>query len=149
MITVAIDTNVLAYAEGTNGAAMKKRALEVVQRLAPEATVLPAQTLGELFNVLVKKARWPARRASDAILSWGDTFPLVETTPEVLLAALDLTTNHRFGIWDAVVLASAAEARARLLLSEVLHDGFTWSGVTVANPFAAKRHPLLDALLNA
>jgi predicted nucleic acid-binding protein len=149
MITVAIDTNVLAYAEGTNGPIMKKRALDVIEKLAPEATVLPAQTLGELFNVLVKKARWSRDRAANAILTWGDSYPLAETTPDVVLAALDLTRHHQFGVWDAIVLASAADARARLLLSEDLQDGLTWSGVTVANPFAAKRHPLLDALLTA
>jgi predicted nucleic acid-binding protein len=149
MTTVAIDTNVLAYAEGTNGAIMKKRALDVVEKLSPEATVLPAQTLGELFNVLVKKGRWSASRAAGAILSWGDTYPLAETTPDVVLAALDLARNHQFGIWDAIVLASAADAHARLLLSEDLQDGFTWRGVTVVNPFAANRHPLLNALLNA
>jgi len=28
-----------------------------------------------------------------------------------------------------------------------MQDGFTWSGVTVANPFATNPHPLLAALL--
>jgi hypothetical protein len=31
--------------------------------------------------------------------------------------------------------------------SEDLKDGFSWRGVTVVNPFAAMRHPLLGALL--
>ena len=35
----------------------------------------------------------------------------------------------------------------RLLLSEDLQDGFTWRGVTVANPFAAQQHPLWASLL--
>ena len=30
---VALDTNVLAYAEGANGAAMRDKALELIQRL--------------------------------------------------------------------------------------------------------------------
>ena len=68
---VALDTNVLAYAEGANGAAMRDRALEVIQRLPVGAVVLPVQTLGELFNVLVRKAkRRPARaRGSRADLA--------------------------------------------------------------------------------
>ena len=52
---IALDTNVLAYAEGTNGAAMRDKALELIQRLPQGAVVLPVQTLGELFNVLVEK----------------------------------------------------------------------------------------------
>jgi predicted nucleic acid-binding protein len=45
------------------------------------------------------------------------------------------------------MLAVAAEGSCRLLLSEDLQDGFSWRGVTVANPFAAVRHPLLAAML--
>ena len=44
----------LANAEGTNGAAMRATALELIERLPAEAVVLPVQTLGELFNVLVR-----------------------------------------------------------------------------------------------
>ena len=147
MITVALDTNVLAYAEATNGQIPQRRVLRILDRLVPEGTVVPAQALGELFNVLVKKARWPVARASAAVISWGDTFPVVETSPDVMLAAIELTRQHQLGVWDAVILASAADAHARLLLSEDLQDGFTWRGVTVANPFATKRHALLDAIL--
>ncbi|HZC22176.1 MAG TPA: VapC toxin family PIN domain ribonuclease, partial [Candidatus Binatia bacterium] len=49
--------------------------------------------------------------------------------------------------WDAIILSAAAEAGCRLLLSEDLQAGFTWNGVTVANPFAAKKHELLAELL--
>ena len=53
---VALDTNILAYAEGVNGDSMKRTALELVQNLAEGAVLLPGQTLGELFNLLVRKA---------------------------------------------------------------------------------------------
>jgi predicted nucleic acid-binding protein len=52
---IALNTNVLAYAEGANGAAMRDKALELIQRLPPGAIVLPVQALGEPFNVLVRK----------------------------------------------------------------------------------------------
>jgi predicted nucleic acid-binding protein len=58
-----------------------------------------------------------------------------------------LAVDHRFGWWDAVILSAAADARCRLLLSEDLQEGFTWSGVTVTNPFSTSRHPLLEAML--
>ncbi|MFS3136734.1 hypothetical protein ACLRDC_15405 [Gluconacetobacter sacchari] len=72
---------------------------------------------------------------------------LVETSPEAMLTAADLATDHRLGIGDSVVLSVASHAGCRLLLSEDLQEGFTWGGVTVVNPFATSRHPLLDALL--
>lgn len=144
---VALDTNVLAYAEGTNGPEMKEAALELIQHLPGGSIVVPVQTLGELFNVLVRKAKRPAASARAAMLSWRDAYPVIDTSSGVMLNATDLATDHNFPIWDAVVLSASAEAGCRLLLSEDLQEGFTWRGVTVTNPFAATRHALLSALL--
>lgn len=144
---VALDTNVLAYAEGVNGTERRDLALDLLRGLPQQATVISAQVLGELFDVLVRKAGRSRPDARDALLAWRDTFGIIETSPEILLAALDLAIDHRFGIWDAVVMSAASQAGCRLLLSEDMQDGFTWGGVTVVNPFAEPRHVLLDALL--
>lgn len=144
---VALDTNVLAYAEGINGDERRRTALDLVRRLPQEATVIPVQVLGELFNVLVRKAGKTRGEAREAVLSWRDAFPLIETSPPIMLAAADLATDHQFGIWDAVILSASSQAGCRLLLSEDLQAGFTWAGVTVVNPFTSPRHALLNALL--
>ena len=146
---LALDTNVLAYAEGVNGAPRKKMALEFIEKLPADSTFVPVQVLGELFHVLVRKAGRPPQRARAAILSWQDTFPLIETSPAVLLAATDLAVQHHFSIWDAVVFSAAAAAGCRLLLSEDLQGGFTWNGVTVTNPFSGVKHELLAGLLGS
>ena len=143
---IALDTNVLVCAEGVNGAAMRNKALELLQRLPPGAVVLPVQTLGELFNVLVRKAKRRPDRARAAVLGWCDAYAVAETSAAVIASATDLATDHGLTIWDSVVLAAAAEAGCRLLLSEDLRDGFTWRGVTVTNPFAPALHPILAAL---
>jgi len=144
---IALDTNILAYAEGTNGAALRDKALELIERLPAEAIVLPVQTLGELFNVLVRKAKRRPAMARAAVLNWRDAYFMVETSARIMVNAMDLASGHGLTIWDSVVLAASAEADCRLLLSEDLQDGFTWQGVTVANPFSATLHPLLAALL--
>jgi predicted nucleic acid-binding protein len=144
---IALDTNVLAYAEGANGATMRDKALKLIQRLPPEVVVLPVQTLGELFNVLVRKAKRRPGRAREAVLGWRDAYAVVETSASVIVNATDLASDHGLTIWDSVVLAASAEAECRLLLSEDLQEGFTWRGVTVANPFAPTLHPILAALL--
>lgn len=144
---IALDTNILAYAEGVNGAALKKAALQLIRKLPDTETFLPVQVLGELFRVLVGKARYSPTEARNAILGWQDTFPLIETSSSVLNAAADLAANHGLSIWDAVILSAAAAAGCRLLLSEDLHEGFTWNGVTVTNPFAVKKHELLVGVL--
>jgi len=145
-MNVAVDSNILAYAEGVNGATNRAAALGLLQALPPETTMVPVQALGELFAVLVRKAGKSRAEAAAAVLSWGDAFPLIETSNDVLLAATDLAQAHQLGLWDAVMLSAAADARCRLLLSADLPEGFTWRGVTVTNPFASRRHPLLDAL---
>jgi predicted nucleic acid-binding protein len=146
-VRVALDTNILAYAEGVNGTAMKQRALSLVEKLPDGTALLPVQTLGELFSLLVRKAGRAPADARKAILSWQDAFAPIETSAAVMLGAADLATDHRLSIWDAVILSSAAEAGCRLLLSEDLQEGFTWKGVTVTNPFSAGRNELLEGLL--
>jgi len=144
---VALDTNVLVYAEGVNGAPRRKAALAIIERLPPENTFVPVQVLGELFHVLVRKARWAPKEARHSILDWHDTLIPIETSPSVLLRAADLSSEHSVGIWDAVVLSAAAAAGCRFLLSEDLQAGFTWNGLTIVNPFVEPKHELLAELL--
>ena len=144
---IALDTNVLAYAEGINGTKRRDAALTLLRQLPQEATVVPVQVLGELFNVLVRKGGKSRNDARNALQSWRDTFPVVETSPDVMVAAADLATDHQLGIWDAVILSAASQSGCRLLLSEDLQEGFTWAGVTVVDPFSSSKHALLQALL--
>ena len=144
---VALDTNILAYAEGVNGAARKATAVELLQRLPAGSALLPVQTLGELFQLLVRKVNRTPAQARAAILGWRDAFPLIETSETVIVGAAELAASHRFSFWDGVVLASAAEGGCRLLLSEDLQEGFTWNSVTVTNPFGVSSHPLLTGFL--
>ena len=48
---VALDTNILAFAEGVNGLAMKRAALALLDKVPQRAVVLPVQVLGELFQM--------------------------------------------------------------------------------------------------
>jgi predicted nucleic acid-binding protein len=146
---IALDTNVLAYAAGVNGRERQAVALELLGQLSESETFVPVQALGELFRVLVRKAKVQPRLARTTILRYRDAYPLIETSSTVFLSATDLAVDHKIGIWDAIMFAAAAEAGCRLLLSEDLQEGFTWGGTTVVNPFAAVRHPLLAGLLES
>jgi predicted nucleic acid-binding protein len=143
---IALDTNIVAYAEGINDPERQKIAVALVRTLDEASTFLPAQVLGELFRVL-RKAKYSGERARTIILRWQNTFPVVETSRSVLLAGIDLAVDHHLTIWDAIILGAAAEAQCRLLLSEDMQEGFTWNRVTVTNPFATKKHELLAGLM--
>ena len=143
---IVLDTNVLAYAAGVNGAERQRAAIELLGKLSESETFLPVQALGELFRVLVRKAKVSPRLARTTIIRYRDTYPLIETSSSVFMSATDLAVDHKINIWDAVIFAAAAETGCRLLLSEDLQEGFKWGGVTVVNPFAATVHPLLARL---
>ena len=133
---IALDTNLLAYAEGVNGEERRRIALAILQDQPQGTLMIPVQALGELFVVLTRKAGRAAAEARDAVLGWSDSYPLIETTPDVMIEAMELATTHRLAFWDSIMLAAAAQAGCRLLLSEDMQHGFTWRGVTIRNPFA-------------
>lgn len=144
---VALDTNILAYAEGIGDSALRDRTMELIKRLPPEYILLPVQALGELYRVLTSKAKRAPDIARSSILQWADSFEVADSTWSAFQSAFDLAGDHDLQIWDALILSVAAENRCRILLSEDLQHGFTWRGVVVVNPYRLPDHPLLSALL--
>ena len=116
--------------------------IALLARLGEDEVVIPVQALGELAHVL-RRDRRDAAAITRSIAAWTSVFATPATDIDTFTLALDLAARHRLQIWDAVILAAAAEAGCSLLLSEDMQDGFTWRGVAVANPFAATPHPLL------
>lgn len=149
MLLAAIDTNVLAYAEGAGDEPRRVQALGLLTRLPEAAVVLPVQVLGELFRLLVGKLRQPPAQAREIVLHWSDAYAVRDSTWGALQSAFDLSAAHGLTIWDSLILSVAAEQRCRVLLSEDLQHGFTWRGTTVVNPFAQPAHPLLAGLVEA
>jgi predicted nucleic acid-binding protein len=145
---IALDTNFLLYAEGINDAARREVARSIAPRLPAGNTFVPVQVMGELFRMLTRKAKYDAATARATVLNLCDVYQPLETTQQALVSAMDLAADHQLSIRDAIVVSTAAEAGCRLLLSEDMHDGFVWRGLTITNPFADKRHPLLEAALD-
>ena len=143
---VALDTNVLAYAEGLGDERRCGAAVQLIERLPSDQVVVPAQVLGELSRVLTGKAGRSTIQSRTAVLGWADSFEVADSTWFAFQAALDLVVDHQIPMWDALILAVAAENHCRLLLSEDFQDGFVWHGVTVVDPFAAEPSPMLTRL---
>ena len=122
-------------------------ATDLIRRLEGADLVLPAQVLGELLTVLLRKGHWAGQAARQAVGEWAAGFETRPTSIATFIQATGLMVEHAIPVWDAVLLATAAEAGCRVLLSEDFHAGFTWGGVTVANPFADPPHPLLAVTL--
>lgn len=143
----ALDTNLLVYAEGFGDPARVGATRQLLARLSDADLVVPLQCLGELFRVLTGKAGRSAPQAQEAVLGWLDAYQVVETNASSWRGAMDLCVAHQLASWDALVLNVAAEAGARLLLTEDLNPGFSWRGVQVVNPLQHPADPLLNQLL--
>ncbi|MEO5800476.1 MAG: PIN domain-containing protein [Gemmatimonadales bacterium] len=147
MIKVAIDTNVLLYAEGLDDALRRQTVLELLRRMPQGTLTACTVVLGEFVHVLTHRGKRSASEARRAVSEICDAIPPSVTSVAAFAMALNLAVDHRLGIWDALILASAAESGCRLLLSEDYQEGFSWNGVTVTSPFRSPRHPLLEAML--
>jgi predicted nucleic acid-binding protein len=144
---VALDTNILVYAMGFNDPAREAASLRVIAAFHPEELVLPAQAMGELYAVGRRKVGLSAAEARQSVEGWSSRLAVVAAAEEQFMEALDVAGTHGLQFWDALILATAARAGCRLLLSEDMQDGFVWKGCTVANPFAPALHPLLADVL--
>jgi predicted nucleic acid-binding protein len=144
---IALDTNVLVYYEGVNDNVKQRSALDLLDHLDEQTLVLPTQVIGELFAVLSRRTALPSDEIRATVLEWFDGCEVISSTAAVMANAIDIASMHKLNIWDAVIVGAAAEAECQLLLSEDMQDGFVWRSLTVANPFAAIKHPLLAGIL--
>ena len=108
----------------------------IIRDAAHNEILLPVQVIGELFALLVRKAKCSVPEARAKASEWADSYGMIGTSPRVLRDGLELAATHRLALWDAVIVAAAAEADCRVLLTEDMQNGFTWRGVTLRNPFA-------------
>jgi predicted nucleic acid-binding protein len=146
---VALDTNVLAYAEGLGDDVRCQLASDLISKLDPINSLVPVQVLGELSRILTTKLKKSSADVRELLLSWSDAVVVADTTWTAFQSAIDLTVDHQISMWDALIMSVAAENKCRLLISEDFQNGFTWRGVTVVNPFdtKAKTYKLLTSAI--
>lgn len=139
---IALDTGILAYSEGLVSRAGDAARVPVCQALlrriaaAGGRAVVAAQALAELHHILVDKAGASPADAGAVLERLTRFCDIVATDEAVLAAASDLVASDPMPIFDAIALASAAEGRASLFLSQDFPEGLIWRGLTVCDPFA-------------
>jgi predicted nucleic acid-binding protein len=146
---VAVDTNILVYAEGGGEDAKREVSMSLLTRLNRTGYILPVQAAGEFLRVLRRKMRVDAAEAFRRLDELSINATLAPTTESVFAEAREIMDAHGFDIWDCILMAASRAGGSRLLLSEDMHDGFVWRGMTIANPFAAKQHRLLQSYLKS
>ena len=134
-----IDTNVLVYAEASDAPVKQQAALVLLKQLYETGTgVLSTQVLQEYCNVAIKKLKLPARHIR-AQLDLYEQFEVVQVTPAIIRAGLDLHQTRSVSFYDALILASAETAGCNVLFSEDMNTGEVMAGVRILNPFAIRK----------
>lgn len=132
---IALDTNLLVYAEGYGDDVRCEQARSLIEAVPAISVVIPGQCLGELFRVLHAKAGLPRGLAADRVLRWADVFTIADSGSQAFLLALDLVRSHLLQIWDALIISVANTSQCRLLATEDSPGQPMLAGVTTANPF--------------
>jgi len=131
-----IDTNVLIYAQACDAPVKQRAALTLLKNLYENNEgVLSTQVLQEYCNVALKKLKLSAQDIR-AQLDLYEQFEVVQVTPAVIRAGLDLHQTRSVAFYDALIIASAHIAGCTVLFSEDLNAGETMAGVRIINPFA-------------
>lgn len=136
-----VDTNVLVYAHDAQAGSRHVTARRVLGELWDSRHgSLSTQVLQEFYAVATRKLKpaLPRREARALVAAYGEWCD-VATEPQLIVAASRLEEEHTLAFWDALIVAAALRADARVLISEDLQDGRQFGSLRVANPFTESR----------
>ena len=130
-----VDTNILVYAEDGRETARRDVAARVLSELWSSGFgVLSTQVLQEFYNAATRKLTMSPEAARRIVAQYAE-WPVVETTPQLIVSASLLHERHSFAFWDALIVEAALLSGATTLLSEDLQDGRRIGDLVISNPF--------------
>lgn len=126
-----LDTNILIYA------VVREDRSARAEELLAAGGVVSVQVLNEFVSVVRRKLKMPWAQVLDALDAIRVLCPdPVAVSIEAHETALEIAQKHRYEIYDALIIASALQARCEVLYSEDLHHGQVIAGrLTIRNPF--------------
>jgi predicted nucleic acid-binding protein len=136
------DTNILVYSFDRSDAAKQRRAQNLIESAIEFRNgVISYQVVQEFLNVALRRFRQTLPPAEARTYLTRILMPMCEVFPDGQLYAEALTFAEEtgWGFYDSLIVASAAAARCATLWSEDLQDGRVVRGVTIRNPFPARR----------
>jgi predicted nucleic acid-binding protein len=146
MTRVALDSNLLLYAELEPESSKGKRARAMILASARDG-VIPVQVLGEYLRVVQRRLPAAFAGAVAQAEQYRRIFLTAPTTDGVLTAAAETASAHGLQLWDAVICAAADSAGATILFTEDLQDGRRLNNLLLLNPFLPANNAAIDAAL--
>ena len=132
---ISADTNIFVYAADTRDALKQEIAQAIVPRLRSRGARIALQVIGEFQNIALRKLKIPQSMAAERASFLLDGFATFPASRSAARAALAEMASGRLSYWDALMLASAAEAGCTAMLSEDMQDGARIFGLEIVNPF--------------
>ena len=125
------DTNVLIYALAKGDPRSK-----IAEELLAKGGTVGIQVLNEFVAVATRKLGMPWAEILEVLDVLRILFPHpVPVTVDTHDMALRIFERYGYGIYDALVIAAALQARATTLYSEDMRDGQVIDGLAIRNPF--------------
>jgi predicted nucleic acid-binding protein len=146
MTRVALDSNILIYAELEPESEKGRRSADLILRAACDG-VIPAQVLGEYLRFVQRRAPAAFAYAIRQASLYQAAFLTPSTTDAIINKAAELARTHRLQLWDAVVCAASLAAGAKVLMTEDMQDGRMIDGMRLINPYAAGNAEAIEAVL--
>jgi predicted nucleic acid-binding protein len=130
-----IDTNLLIYAISSDEPLKKLIALTVLKQLRINRTgVLSTQVITEYGNVALNKLKISHADVRLQMQFWQQ-YEVVQVTPDIIHAGLDLHQTRSIRYFDALIVAAAKTSGCTVLYSEDMNAGEMVNGVRIVNPF--------------
>lgn len=130
-----VDTNILIYAFATDDARAAPAALILSRRPA-----MSVQVLNEFAAVCRRKQKLPWEEIATRLAVVRDLCSAVlPLTLDLHSTAMRLAATMAIGVYDALIVAAALQARCTILWSEDMQDGrLIDDRLTVRNPFVQR-----------
>lgn len=143
-----LDADVLFYHVDGSAGERHERAMQIVERAAVSDCWLTLQAVSEFYAAVTRKCVVTPARAAAVATDWLEAFPTIAPSTNAVRRALATASAARAGYWDALLVATAAEAGCTAILTEDLASGSAVQGVKILNPFAGDElAPAVRALL--
>jgi predicted nucleic acid-binding protein len=132
-----LDTNILVYSIDNAAGIRRTQAREIVRRAVRLDCRLTLQAMSEFYAVVTRKHGVAPALVAMQVRDWLSAFPSIAASEMAVRAALVAAVERRTAYWDALLIATAAEAGCTAILTEDMADGTVVDGVRIIHPFGA------------
>jgi predicted nucleic acid-binding protein len=132
-----IDSNIIVYAFDARDVEKRRRAMDVMSRLAElGSAAVSVQVLGETYVSLAHCSRvaMTAAEAEQVVRRVAGLFRVFDLSIEAVDLGLSYAGRFQLHYWDALILATARYNGPSVLLTENLQTGRVIEGISIVNP---------------